>query len=187
MALVVGLTGGIGSGKSEALAAFARHGAATMSSDQVVRELYLRDDVRAAVAERFGPAVLDAAGGVDRAQIAARVFSEPGEREWLEGLLLPLIEERFQVWREQQLAAGSPLLVHEAPTLFEAGREDRYDLIVTVTAPARAARAAPARRGRADGAPASRAGEGGPHPTRCTRTPAASTSSTTGWRPWWRG
>ena len=56
MALVVGLTGGIGSGKSEALAAFARHGAATMSSDQVVRELYLRDDVRAAVAERFGPA-----------------------------------------------------------------------------------------------------------------------------------
>jgi dephospho-CoA kinase len=64
------------------------------------------------------------------------VFSEPGEREWLEGLLLPLIEERFQVWRGQQLAAGSPLLVHEAPTLFEAGREDRYDLIVTVTAPA---------------------------------------------------
>ena len=62
MALVVGLTGGIGSGKSEALAAFARHGAATMSSDQVVRELYLRDDVRAAVAERFGPAVLDADG-----------------------------------------------------------------------------------------------------------------------------
>ena len=135
MALVVGLTGGIGSGKSEALAAFARHGAATMSSDQVVRELYLRDDVRWAVAERYGPAVLDAAGRVDRALIAARVFSEPGEREWLEGLLLPLIEERFQIWREQQLAAGSPLLVHEAPTLFEAGREDRYDLIVTVTAP----------------------------------------------------
>ena len=135
MALVVGLTGGIGSGKSEALAAFARHGAATMSSDQVVRELYLRDDVRAAVAEHFGPAVLDPVGGVDRAQIAARVFSEPGEREWLEGLLLPLIEERFQVWREQQLAAGSPLLVHEAPTLFEAGIEGRYDTIVTVTAP----------------------------------------------------
>jgi len=136
MALVVGLTGGIGSGKSEALAAFARHGAATMSSDQVVRELYLRDAVRAAVAERFGPAVLDAAGRVDRAQIAARVFSDPAEREWLEGLLLPLIEERFQAWREQQLAAGSPLLVHEAPTLFEAGIEDRYDLIVLVTAPA---------------------------------------------------
>jgi dephospho-CoA kinase len=106
-----------------------------MSSDQVVHELYRRDDVRAAVAERFGPAVLDAAGRVDRAQIAARVFSDPGEREWLEGLLLPLIEERFQVWRRRELAAGSPLLVHEAPTLFEAGREDRYDVIVTVTAP----------------------------------------------------
>jgi dephospho-CoA kinase len=135
MALVVGLTGGIGSGKSEALAAFARHGAATMSSDQVVRELYLRDDVRAAVAERFGPAVLDPVGGVDRTAIAARVFSDPGEREWLEGLLLPLIEERFQAWLAEQVAAGSRLLVHEAPTLFEAGREGRYDLIVTVTAP----------------------------------------------------
>ena len=79
-----------------------------MSSDQVVRELYLRDDVRAAVAERFGPEVLDADGQVDRAQIAARVFSDPAQREWLEGLLLPLVEQRFQAWREQQLRRGQP-------------------------------------------------------------------------------
>lgn len=135
MALVVGLTGGIGSGKSEALAAFARHGASTLSSDEIVRELYLRDDVRRAVAEHFGASVLDASGAVDRSQVARLVFSDAAQRRWLEQLLLPLIAERFEQWRRQRLAAGDQLLVHEAPTLFEAGTEDRYDLIVTVTAP----------------------------------------------------
>jgi dephospho-CoA kinase len=135
VALVVGLTGGIGSGKSEALAAFARHGAATLSSDQIVRELYLRDDVKAAMAGHFGPAVLAADGSVDRAVVAARVFSDPHERHWLERLLLPLLQQRFAEWRDLNVAEGEPLLVHEAPTLFEAGVQDRYDVVVTVTAP----------------------------------------------------
>ena len=136
MALVVGLTGGIGSGKSEALEAFARHGAATLSSDQMVRELYERDDVRRAVAEHFGPEALDASGAVDRAVVAQRVFSDEAERTWLEGLLLPMLAERFAEWRDLRLEAGDRLLVHEAPTLFEAGIEDRYDMVVLVTAPA---------------------------------------------------
>jgi dephospho-CoA kinase len=135
VALVVGLTGGIGSGKSEALAAFARHGAVTLSSDEMVRDLYGQDDVRRAVAEHFGPGVLDASGAVDRAAIARLVFSDSGERRWLEALLLPILAERFAEWRDERLAAGDPLLVHEAPTLFEAGIEDRYDMIVLVTAP----------------------------------------------------
>ena len=135
MALVVGLTGGIGSGKSEALAAFARHGAVTLSSDQMVRELYERDDVRRAVAEHFGPEVLDGSGAVDRAAIARRVFSDERERFWLERLLLPMLAERFAEWRDERVAAGDRLLVHEAPTLFEAGIQDRYDMIVMVTAP----------------------------------------------------
>lgn len=136
MALVVGLTGGIGSGKSEALAAFARHGAATLSSDQLVRELYLRDDVKAAMAGHFGPDVIAADGSVNRRAVAARVFADADQRLWLESLLLPLLEQRFLNWRDQQQADGATLLVHEAPTLFEAGVQDRYDLIVTVTAPA---------------------------------------------------
>jgi dephospho-CoA kinase len=133
--LVVGLTGGIGSGKSEALAAFMRHGAATLSSDEVVRELYQLTDVRQAVREHFGPGAIAADGGVDRAHIAERVFSDAEQRRWLEGLLLPLIAERFAEWRDAQVAAGATLLVHEAPTLFEAGTEGRYDTIVTITAP----------------------------------------------------
>jgi dephospho-CoA kinase len=132
---VVGLTGGIGSGKSEALEAFRRHGAVTLSSDAIVRGLYERPEVVAAVAERFGPEVLAADGTVDRAALAARVFGDDGERRALEGLLLPLIGVEFARWRAAQLEAGQRLLVHEAPTLFEAGVEDRYDAIVTVTAP----------------------------------------------------
>jgi dephospho-CoA kinase len=133
--LVVGLTGGIGSGKSEALSAFRRHGAVTLSSDEVVRELYQRPDVRRAVREHFGPAAIGADGDVDRAHIAQRVFSDADERRRLEALLLPLIAERFAEWRDAEIAAGARLLVHEAPTLFEAGTEGRYDTIVTVTAP----------------------------------------------------
>ena len=136
MSRVVGLTGGIGSGKSEALRSFARHGAATLSSDEIVRELYRRDDVRSGVAELFGDEMLAADGEVDRARLAAVVFADPEQRRRLEALLLPLIAEQFARWRDARLAAGDTLLVHEAPTLFEAGIEDRYDLIVLVTAPA---------------------------------------------------
>jgi dephospho-CoA kinase len=131
---VVGLTGGIGAGKSEALQAFARHGAATLSSDAVVHELYDREDVRRSVGERFGDGVVGADGAIDRSAVARIVFADPEQRRWLEGLLLPLIGERFAEWRDQELAAGERLLVHEAPTLFEAGIEDRYDAIVAITA-----------------------------------------------------
>ena len=134
--LVVGLTGGIGAGKSEALAAFARRGAATLSSDDLVRELYERDDVRRAVREQFGDGVIDASGAVDRSKLAEVVFADAEQRRRLERLLLPLLWERFTSWRSGREAAGDRLLVHEAPTLFEAGVRDRYDLVVTVTAPA---------------------------------------------------
>ncbi len=133
---VVGLTGGIGAGKSEALRSFAAHGAATLSSDAIVHDLYLDPEVRAAVVDHFGPGVVDAGGAVDRSAVAARVFTDTREREWLEALLLPRISRRFEAWRDAELAAGARLLVHEAPTLFEAGVEDRYDAIVSVTAPA---------------------------------------------------
>jgi dephospho-CoA kinase len=135
-ARVVGLTGGIGSGKSEALRAFARHGAATLSSDEVVHELLLRQEVKRRLVERFGPAVIGPDGEVDRRRVAEIVFADDEARRWQEQLLYPLIGERFARWRDEQDAAGARLLVHEAPTLFEAGIEDRYDAILTVTAPA---------------------------------------------------
>jgi len=160
--LVVGLTGGIGSGKSEALAAFRRHGASVLSSDEVVRELYRRPDVIRAVAEHFGPQALDAGGSVDRARVAERVFADAGQRTWLESLLLPLIAERFSEWRDAEAAAGALLACsrgadpvrgrHRAPL-----RHDRH----RHRTPGRA-RGATAGRFAADGTPTARGREGGP-------------------------
>ena len=134
--VLVGLTGGIGSGKSEALRAFRRHGAATLSSDESVRSLYGRGVVKRAVRDHFGDGVIGPDGAVDRAAVGRIVFADPDELRWLEGLLLPLLAEEFARWRDAQVREGARLLVHEAPTLFEAGVNDRYDVILTVTAPA---------------------------------------------------
>ena len=95
----VGLTGGLGSGKSTALAALERLGAATLSTDAVVHELYASDEVRDAVVARWGAEV--APGGVvDRAAIARHAFADPAERAWLEGLLWPLVGARVIAFRE---------------------------------------------------------------------------------------
>jgi dephospho-CoA kinase len=131
----VGLTGGLGAGKSTALAALERLGAATLSTDAVVHELYASDDVRDAVVARWGADVAPA-GVVDRAAIAARAFSVPDERAWLEGQLWPRVRERVGAWREAVQARRPPPVaaVVETPLLFEAGLEDSYDATIAVVA-----------------------------------------------------
>jgi dephospho-CoA kinase len=133
----VALTGGIGSGKSEALAAFAACGAATLSSDQVVHDLYGDREVATAVAERFGPGVLSEGGAVDRAALGARAFAQEGGIAYLEGLLHPRIERRRRAWIEEQAGRRPPppLLVCEVPLLFEVGAERAFDAALLVTAP----------------------------------------------------
>src|SRR5205807_1254769 len=96
----VGLTGGIGAGKSEALAALERLGAATLSTDAVVHELYSSPEVRDAVVERWG-SELEAGDGVDRAAVARAAFASPADRAWLEGLLWPRVGARIGDWREE--------------------------------------------------------------------------------------
>jgi dephospho-CoA kinase len=121
----VGLTGGLGSGKSTALAALRRLGAATLSTDAVVHELYRSDAVRDAVVGRWGDDVLGADGAVDRGAIARHVFADAGEREWLEGLLWPLVGRRVWAFRTEQEAAdpAPKAAVVETPLLFEAGMD----------------------------------------------------------------
>jgi dephospho-CoA kinase len=134
--VLLGLTGGIGAGKSTALAAFAGLGCPTLSSDAVVHELYRDPDVRDAVVERFGPGVLGADGEVARAAVAARVFTDDIARRWLEQLLHPRVSAAVERWRgEQEAAHPGALLVHEVPLLYEAGVADRYDGVVLITAP----------------------------------------------------
>lgn len=137
----VGLTGGMGAGKSTALAALERLGAAVLSSDAVVHELYAHDErLRDAVVERWGAQV--APGGVvDRSAVAARAFADAEERDWLEGLLWPLVGARVAAWLTDVRSAGEAAVregpraaVVEVPLLFEAGLDGLYDATIAVIA-----------------------------------------------------
>jgi dephospho-CoA kinase len=136
--IAVAITGGIGAGKSEALASFRRHGAATVSSDEIVHRL-LRDDpvVGKTLVERFGDGILDEAGQIDRSAIAEIVFADPEALDWLESLLHPLVVQEYLEWREQLAALPNPppLTATEVPLLYEVGGQDRFDAVVVVTAP----------------------------------------------------
>jgi dephospho-CoA kinase len=136
--LAVAITGGIGAGKSEALAAFARHGAATVSSDQIVHRLLREDeDVQHALLERFGERILDEAGQIDRTAIADVVFPDRKQLDWLERLLHPLVAREYLDWRDQlgRLPNPPPVTATEVPLLYEAGGQERFDKVVLVTAP----------------------------------------------------
>lgn len=131
----VGLTGGMASGKSTALAALGELGAATLSADAVVHELLGTDEVRDAVAGRLGDGVV-ANGELDRGVMASRVFRSDEDRDWLEGLLWPRVRERVAAWREDVVTSEDPpcAVVVEVPLLFESGQEAIYDHTIAVIA-----------------------------------------------------
>jgi dephospho-CoA kinase len=131
----IGLTGGIGAGKSTALDALERLGAASLSTDAVVHELYESDDVRDAVVARFGPEVLSD-GTIDRAALARLAFGADGGRDWLEQLLWPLVGARVAAWRDELADRTSPprAAVVEVPLLFESGMESIFDATIAVIA-----------------------------------------------------
>lgn len=131
----IGLTGGIAAGKSEALAALERLGAATLSSDAVVHDLLATDELRDRLVERLGEDVAPD-GRVDRAAVAAAVFGEPEDRAWLERLLWPRVGERISGWRHA-VTGREPVpaaCVVEVPLLFEAGMEEAFDSTIAVVA-----------------------------------------------------
>jgi dephospho-CoA kinase len=130
--LLIGLTGGIAAGKSEALAAFGRLGAATISADAVVHELLGSDEIRERLVERWGDDVAPN-GKVDRARVGELVFERPDELTWLEAELHPRVGRQLDAWR-RQLDPGIELAVVEVPLLFEAGMGDAFDVTVAVVA-----------------------------------------------------
>jgi len=135
--IAVAITGGIGAGKSTALDAFRAHGAATVSSDEIVHHLLEADDaVRDAVVAKLGEDVLTD-GRPDRAKIAREVFADHERLAWLEGLLHPLVSREYLTWRDQLAQLDEPprVCVTEVPLLFEVGSEGRFDKVVVVTAP----------------------------------------------------
>ena len=141
--VAVAITGGIGSGKSEALRAFARHGAAVVSSDEIVHHLHRRDDVKRRVVERMGNGVLGPDGEIDRGALATTVFNDRQALAWLEELLHPLVSAEYLQWREDLAGLEAPprVCVTEVPLLYEVGGDARFDKVVVITAPTKLRRA----------------------------------------------
>ena len=120
-ALRIGLTGGIGSGKSTVGAMLARLGAVVIDTDLIARRLTLPGGAAlAAITAAFGPGFIGADGGLDRPRMRRAAFDDPSTRARLEAILHPLIGE--EVESEAQLGAAAPVLVFDVPLLVESGR-----------------------------------------------------------------
>ena len=130
--LTIGLTGGIGAGKSEALAAFGRLGHPVMSSDALVHDLLQGEQMRDLLVARWGEEVAPA-GVVDRSRVGEIVFARHQELDWLESQLHPRVGERIAAWLGE-LPADAEVAVIEVPLLFESGMEDVFDTTLAVVA-----------------------------------------------------
>ena len=134
--LVIGVTGGIGSGKSEVARLLAGFGANLISADQVGHEAYTRQsEAWVAVVEAFGEGVLQASGDIDRQKLGAVVFSDPSEMDRLNKIMHPrmanIVEKKIDSFRDN----GSEVVIVEAAVLFEAGWERLVDEVWMVSAP----------------------------------------------------
>jgi dephospho-CoA kinase len=136
--LAVAITGGIAAGKSEALAAFARHGAVVASADDNVHRVYREDkELKDELRSRWGGDVIGPDGEVDRAAVGRIVFADRDELAWLEGELHPRVSRLQRDWFEELRSRDDPpaLAVVEIPLLYETGGERRFDKVVVITAP----------------------------------------------------
>jgi dephospho-CoA kinase len=137
--IAVAITGGIGAGKSEALQAFARHGAAVVSSDEIVHHLLRSDEeVKRLLIGRFGHGIVDPEdGSIDRSAVASIVFDDPEALAYLEGVLHPRVAAEYLRWREALAKLEDPpaVCVTEVPLLYETGGQERFDKVVVITAP----------------------------------------------------
>ena len=134
MPLVIGLTGGIGSGKTAVAEEFARLGATVVDTDEIAHELTSAGGAAiAGVRELFGDEYVDSRGAMDRRKMRERVFADPGARQRLEALLHPLIREESQ---RRIAEAKGPYVVHVVPLLVEsADYRKRVDRVVVVDCP----------------------------------------------------
>ena len=133
--LRVGLTGGIGSGKSSVGAILAKHGALVIDADTLAREVVAPGTAGLAdVLIAFGPGVVEADGALDRAALAQRVFDDPAARQQLEAIIHPRVRARAA--EIESRADDDAIVIHDIPLLVETGQADRFDIIVVVDCPA---------------------------------------------------
>ena len=133
--MIVGLTGGIGSGKSTVARAFGSLGIGWVDADDVAREVVMPGEpALAAIREHFGNDVLHADGTLNRAALRSIVFDNPTERKWLESVTHPRVRERILVHLER-LQRQSPYVLLVSPLLFESGQDKLVDRTVVVDVP----------------------------------------------------
>jgi dephospho-CoA kinase len=146
--LTIGLTGGIAAGKSEALAALGRLGAATLSSDAVVHDLLEGEPLRNELVARWGDEVAPKGAPTDRGRIGGIVFADPAELSWLEAQIHPAVGAATADWIAA-LPADTEFAVIEVPLLFEGGRAEVFDTTVSIVAAEEVRRQRAAARGHA--------------------------------------
>ncbi|MHB1425201.1 MAG: dephospho-CoA kinase [Gemmataceae bacterium] len=133
---VVGLVGGIGSGKSQVAAAFARHGARVIAGDQLGQAALRDPDIRARVVARWGQGIVAEDGTIDRRRLAAIVFADPAQRKALEAIAHPWIRRHIRAKIEEAgQDATVPLIVLDAAIMLEAGWNDVCDHLLYIEAP----------------------------------------------------
>lgn len=133
--MIIGLTGGIGSGKSTVARAFGELEVGWVDADDIAREVVMPGEpALAAIAQRFGQQILDADGGLNRAALRQIVFSDPEQRRWLESETHPRIRERLQL-RLKALALNSPYVLLVSPLLFESGQDALAQRTLVVDVP----------------------------------------------------
>ncbi len=135
--LKIGLTGGIGAGKSVVRRLFETLGVPTIDADARAKWLmHSSPALRAALIAEFGPAVFDAATGqLNRPWLAERAFADPTTLARLNALVHPAVGADFAVWLAEQERAGAPYIIKEAAILFEADIARSLDYVITVAAP----------------------------------------------------
>ncbi|MFQ3787584.1 dephospho-CoA kinase [Halomonas sp. A29] len=134
--MIIGVTGGIASGKSTVARAFAALGVPWVDADDVAREVVAPDEpALAEIAERFGRQVLQEDGSLNRRALRDIVFAEPSERLWLESVTHPRIRQRIVAHLERLQAEGAPYVLLVSPLLFESGQNEMVDRCLVIDVP----------------------------------------------------
>ena len=133
---IIGLAGGIGAGKSHVARALGRLGCAVIASDALVAAAYTHPAVKRQLHDWYGDAIFDGLGRVDKRAVAGRVFADAAQRERLEKLLHPVVNEaRVELMRRAAADPAVAAYVWDSPLLFETGLDARCDAVIFVDAP----------------------------------------------------
>ena len=133
--LKIGLTGGIGSGKSTVLKLLAKKGVPVLQTDFIGHELLKKKSIKKKLIQRFGREILGPGGGINRQKLAKAVFSDALSQRWLNELLHPVIRKTVSRWIIRQQKGSCSLAVVEVPLLFERGYNRSFDGVLSVSAP----------------------------------------------------